>query len=672
MKRVLNLIIILSTLFYSIYSVLNYSNQPYESIHADTTALEIKSEHSESTEMFLDDLLVICENVKCDIFYETIENTSSYHPTYLIYKTNINSDFLDLSFVTRTNCILEDGEYVSTDYSDENAADTIIGINLLQDIKIKSIQNATDKTLNSSVFYADSERVNSLITELTKNGFQVSILSYSGIESQNSWVFSVVISYIILFVAILLYYFSIRKEVVIKKLNGYTSFMIYVEKLRGIFLITVFAIVCEILFVVLIYFRDFKSALNFMQYASCKSVYQVLAVLICATISSCYILMQSDAVDIVGRGNNKGIQVVSLIAKVIVVGVIIVYTSGGIQTISTYISLSNQMNNYNLQMQDWYSIPYNALSIDINGNMDEINQKSIDLFDYFSENFDEDEILIVDMGEYSDNSDTESCNVILANRTYLSMNNINDVSGAKITADEKDDDAALILVPENINSIVDGNSILNSFLEGIEKVEPNISIVYYASEAQFKTFNIYAGDKDGYVYNAIVFVPSNSYLRTYAMDWFSNGDYLLYDSTGNLQNLAEDAVKSVGLQDIIIEINSITDSWESEIFIQKVQAVKDGITIILCCISFLITSIFYVSVYMNNMRMHIALKKLNGYGMLVYSDYYIQIILIIALCYALNLLTTVPVYLPILIFLVDSLCLYMADWHMGNETLKKY
>lgn len=265
-RKVLNCIIILSTLFFSVYSILVYSYQPYESIHSNVTALEIESEQIVANEVFTNRLIAVCDAAKCDIFYETIKDEASYCPTYCIYKTNINEDFLSLPLTHRDNCLLYGDEYITTDYSDNKAVDTIIGIKLLQNIEISSLQRVNGRILNGSVFYADNNHVDDLKRELIENGFQVAILSNQFIEGDNQWNLAVAFFYVILLVTILLYFLSIGKEIVIKKVCGYSNLLIFQEKFRSILFTVLMVIVFETCTIIAIFFKDLKSICHFIQY----------------------------------------------------------------------------------------------------------------------------------------------------------------------------------------------------------------------------------------------------------------------------------------------------------------------------------------------------------------------------------------------------------------------
>lgn len=419
MRRMVYFLIWINISFYTLCGFIEYSGRNYEIIHENKAELQISKPSDMNNQEFIETIIEICNDTQTDVFYETIQNAMNGHPAYSIYKTNVNKDFLSVPLKNKTSTILKEYESFSTNIS-ENITDQIIGSSLLHDISIYEFHELMKYKLDHAIYYTNEEMVPMLTSALLAKHIDVTLIRNSSyVQIAPAWYSYRIILGVLLLIGMIFYYFCFKREIVIKKLTGYSNGDVLLEQAIRILKITMIGIIFNMVLIVVIMKLFWSSAV-----LDCMK-YMVLGYLVCAVIAlaefllaSIYILSQSSAVDITGRTKNREIQVISILSKGIIVIFCMFELMGLINNVQRYIELSNHYVLMENDLENLYYLPFNTLSSDIDGNMDYYERQSMKLVNEISNIYKEDQILIIDASQYEIiESGNSKCDFITINKT---------------------------------------------------------------------------------------------------------------------------------------------------------------------------------------------------------------------------------------------------------------
>lgn len=634
MRKIMHTMVWINILFFILYSFIQYSNETYNIIHEKKSCIQITKPESMDNQEFIKALIAMCTDHQVDLYYETIQGALDVHPTYYIYKTNVTEQFLPLPLKGRENSLLKVGESLSTMKSLDDTVGQILGSALLQDIEIFEFHALSDYNLDNCIYYTDEAMRNTLVSALLESGYEVAVINEGNFSQEvSTWHWNQEILLFLLLAAMLFYFFSLNREVVIKKINGYSSIIILFDEMKmlGCSILGGF-ITAEVImtFIMICFFP--ASVGNYFAYMLPKVLIFAFVIVGIFVVTGIYVFMQKDASDIKGRSKNREIYVVSLAVKLIIVFIVLFQTSDYISNITNYIKLKQNYSVNRISISDEYYMPFNALSVDINGNAEYYHEQANAFFKellYDSGN----ELLISDMSQYLGVTDywADSYTVMI-NQNYLRFNPLCDLNGNEISGSNIDQDKLYIFLPDTLKNINETRRIVSNFQEMFSLMESDICIEYYQSVTPLHTFHTDIGDSSGCIYNAIIWLPPDEILTQFAVSLFSERYLMIKGHGKNPYEVLAPMLKKYKIDNVIIESESATEYFESCLFSRKVEALKSIFLLSVLLFIYVITIAFESSVYFVNNSKRIAAMAMQGYGMEIHQSECIQKIIVALLC----------------------------------------
>ena len=654
-------IIVCNLLFFSICTYIEYSGRNYDIIHSNKTAIEITRPDTINTDDFFNLLIDISRQCDVDIYYEKIEAALSGHPNYSIYKTNISPDFLNLQIENKDDTILLINQSLTSDTDLSNNQYHIIGSSLLFDLNIYSLEALNFESFKNGIFYTNNDDVSKLTTCLANNKISSAIIKniqYNDIVPE--WQKNQTILLVLLVICMIVYFFSKKKEYVIKKLSGYSNMVIYIEELKYIstFSLMIISLILLILGFFLLGFN--RTALGSCLSYFIKNYYFAIIVLIVITaISGLYIFTQCCAEDINGKNRNLEIAIISFLTKGIIIIFCILQVTNLTSTLYQYNNLKYTISNQKKLLEHKYYVPFSAASTDIDGNITEYSNRSKKLLDDMFTLFGTDNIFIIDAEEYDEIETNISC-FVLVNNTYLNDNRIKNVDGTYISIGELSKKDEHIFIPHEFKGV--DNDLVNGFIQQMEDSGYTVIKHHYNSDSSFFSYRVNCGDKNGYIYNPILYMPSENTINEYAIGIMSNYNLMIYYPNGNPYDKLLPYIIENNLEDIIVECVEVADYYDTKLIEVRFDLVQSIFMMILLIIIYNVSTIFYTSIYFQNNKKKIAIKMINGYGFSIHTSYIFQNIilflsagLIAVLLYGALLNLFIILIIDIVLFLIISI-----------------
>ncbi len=657
MRRIVYFLIWINISFYTLCGFMEYSSRNYEIIHENKAKIQINKPDDMDNQEFIHTIITICDDTQTDIFYETIQNAMNGHPTYNIYKTNVNEKFLSVPIYGKSSTIMNGCESFSTD-SLENTTNHIVGTSLLHNINVYAFQELVEYNLDYAVYYTNEEMVATLTAALLANDIEVILIRNSSyIEVTPTWYAYRIILGVMLLIAMMFYYFSFKREIVIKKLAGYSNKAILLEEVMCILKITASGIIFNIVLISMIMGLFWSNAiLDCLQYMILRYVACVVIIVAEFLLASTYILSQSSATDITGKTKNREIQVISILSKGIVILFCMFNLADSLDAFHRYFELSEHYSSVAEILEDRYYLPFNALSSDIDNNIDYYESQSRELVHEISKLYEEDEILVIDSTQYDAvESGNIVCDFITVNKTYFTVNPIFDFNGMQYNVNDIDNNAVNVFVPDNIDVVLNAREMVDGFTESLKCNGYTVKEYVYRSDTPLHTFSTENGDEHGCIYNAILLLPTQELLEEYSLSLLSGCNYMIYDKDGNPYEAILPIIKKLGLETVIIESESVTEYYEMRIFDIRMLAFSNMFICLLLVIVYIVSIFFHISVYFFNEKKRISVMTVQGYDWKRYTSYMIQNTVLLVGCIIISVYFSIPLYIALGISAVDGL-----------------
>ena len=161
MKKILLVSVAICSLFLSILLTLDVGRETYDKIFDNKRSILIDKKEEQSNYDYVDEIIRVCKENDCMIFYSSVSEASSLKPIFRIY---VIPDFYNYFQLELTEKIkLKKDSFISTDYKNDSAKAKIISLPLYENIEIRSIDEIKELELNHSRFYLPSNDITKVI-----------------------------------------------------------------------------------------------------------------------------------------------------------------------------------------------------------------------------------------------------------------------------------------------------------------------------------------------------------------------------------------------------------------------------------------------------------------------------------------------------------------------------
>lgn len=658
MKKLMYFLFLFNVIIFSVINYINYSNQICFNILQDKVRIEITKPYDVDCDTFVEEIEDISKRIQSDILMERVENASNFKPHYHFYRTNNQDDFINLHTSKHNSSFVSD-----TILSTNNDADSVIyGSSLLYYVDIENLLILKNFNLSSNIYYVHIGDVNEWIAELQKINYEVKQfqMSETGFECIPLLNVYQIFLLVFLFVSIIFYMFSKDKEIIIKKIYGYKSSNILFDELKQHMLFYIISfILCQMIILVSSETFFHKSAIFYIEY-SIKNILIFLMICFFMLILGClYIIIQKDISSLKGNSKDKIVYILSIASKVFA-SVLIIYSLSGIlyHTLLLRSSISSLQNNKE-KMNNYYTTTMNVANSDIDTNFEKYSESTSKFLDFLSKEYDP---IICYSGSY----DAAGTPILMVNQKYLDSISVFDSNGKLQKAD---DTLFSILVPDVfIDEYIQQNHLLEIFEDLTDNRNPKI-IRYSDKSNPIYTYNINSGfDTIGYVKNPIIICISNNDFNKLGVSVLSSCN-VLFKSDNAPYGKFYPILKELDLDSVITETPEVNDMFESQIMQIKLDLTKYIGETIMYLIIFLSLIFFEIEMYFQTFKKIVAIRFMNGYGILSYETAIICHAVSILIYFVISILVGFNFIITIVVSLLNVIIFSFAIKKMFKNNL---
>ena len=134
----------------------------------------------------------------------------------------------------------------------------------------------------------------------------------------------------------------------------------------------------------------------------------------------------------------------------------------------------------------------------------------------------------------------------------------------------------------------------------------------------------------------------------------------------------EPIIKKTGMRDVILEVPLLKDVFEAAIVSVSVKLLQYDVLIIIAILSLVLIFIFEATVYYENNKRNLAIKKLNGYGLRAFENIIIVKILIIILLTIFSYCKGYSVYGVLLVMIIECIVFYVTIKKLESKEFVVY
>jgi len=622
MKKLLYAVLMAYLCYFSIGSLIDYSIE-LDNVTSDKAAINIVKPHEASNEDFISLLESISRELGCDILLKTTTfSEGSYINSYYMTQNDRKSV---KSISNEKYSQLSDAGYLKYE--------TLFG-----GVCYYKFNNIKEMSLESGRYYVNENKLDEFVSKLTEKDISVSIMNEVSMADQFINIRTQVYPLCIIAFTMIFFVLSQRKEVIIKRLNGYSTLNImlvnFLKFLRSLLIILVSVCFVATLIHTLLFPDVFKEILVFLA----GRIVFISSIVACGfVVINLLTLLPSSQLDIKGRVQNKQLFATAFVFKSVVCLMVVAHLSTAFVGL-TYIYNINKTYNFILDKVGHYvGVPFNlslAPHIDPT-NMDDIKEIDSKALDFYKLTVDRFKGVIIESRNY-DNYGRESLaekhgqNDIMINENYLDLNPIYDKNGHQISRDMLDPqiDALNLLVPESLESTV--NNIKQQHIRWYQELwglkDESINIIIYDDVNS----SIYAYDsyvinaENGKIKSPIIEVFNEKYAGNQITNFFGSSYFLNVDSSNPREKLLPYLIESK-LDQLVLYTPTVKEDFAEKIKILRDELIKCGINILINLTGLVALAVYVTKLYCTNNRKKIAVRRMNGYGFIETFKMYLGI-----------------------------------------------
>lgn len=623
-----------------IISIVNYSNFAYMNKNSIYNGLtEVIAERPENTtnKQLIADIEDICQKLGTDVMYSTSADNGT---SRLFYKTNNLDNFLNIKTGGDTQK-LKSGECLSTlDSVDKHDVKALYMSVLFGNSTIYPFEECIEYNLTTAGFCVKTEAYNDFISELESKGY-TAYLNENPLtlgDTLYNMTDYITCPFIIFVLSLFIYFINNGKEHMLKKLEGYSSTNIIIEKI-GKFIVEFLMIFIIIEAINLIVFSIFNNGLltDYIIYTIHSPITMCLGLVVMALLlSSLAVIFHNNNIFIKGKRSKNTVLYLTAAAKIAVIIFICTPFVVSMRILPSIISNYHNAKVVEEKTQN-YVVPniYGWQSEDINKKLRNFYNLAVDEYNgifidgtSWHDNYDGERI---DVEKYRDRLQVpeglnlEECIYINGyhiniNTNYLTLNPVHKPDGTLVTDDDFDSNKLNIMISESEthkNAVI--TNLKSAYKEIMENKFPGeeleFNVVYYKEGEEFCLLNSGYENSVSYAKNPIVYIEEGMLHKlepNNVIAFFDNNRFILETHTNDPYNEILPLIKKCGLEGVILNTSTTSEGFQRAMSINMEALMEYGIQVVMCLILYIFIAVFYVKTYLHNYKDDIAIRKLSG------------------------------------------------------------
>ncbi|CAG7840609.1 hypothetical protein CLOHAE12215_02033 [Clostridium haemolyticum] len=606
MKKLFYFIFIINITCFTILNFFDYSNNIIDTIENNKVNIEVKKPKNLTNEEYVNKLVRDFNKINEDIMYKRVDN-STKKSHYKYYVTNNTYNFLNLD-IKNENTILSTANNLGQ-------GKKIIGSSFFNNTSIYNFKEIKKFNLDVCQFYVKKDISHAIIKNLTNMGYSLDEVHYENLDRPFVSIQTMALPFFLLAISMIFYTISKRKEILCKRLMGYSNLNIILEDCidnsKNIILIGLIIEILNLTIVNFIYSNSFWNYFNF--------TYKKLGVILLCTI---LILIFVNLVNLLrievnylkGKNENIDIYIITLGTKVIFCLLLIISLTSISKSIISMYSLNKINLDISKKLKTYVTLPIN----DSNNSINDFNQleynKQFDKF--YDETVNKFDGILIDTRDYKRMYQTGKLqrqlnDRIIINENYLKINKIHDIKGNLINKERFIKGHLNILIPETISE----NKIKELYSKMEEININNINIIKYLNGERIYSFSPYSGPNNkGLIDNPIIVIYDKNIFKNQMLNYVSGEYYLLKTKTDNPYDEIKPNLIKYKLDGVIPEVHYISNVFDTFISYIKVHLINDLIKFFVYIVGTFIMLIYSSKIYFSSHSEEISCKRLSGYS----------------------------------------------------------
>jgi hypothetical protein len=221
--------------------------------------------------------------------------------------------------------------------------------------------------------------------------------------------------------------------------------------------------------------------------------------------------------------------------------------------------------------------------------------------------------VIVDSGDFMDMSGQYE-RILYVNEAYFALQPLYDAEGAVIDVGGGGE-VPTILLPDNYSG---------EMAQLVQEQQLAAEIIYYAHGQRFQTFNQSTAIEDhGFVCDPIIMLLNDSELYWRGQSIIGMQFLLIPCSGVNPYEELKGTIAQCGMAGIVLEAQRLTDIFDVAIINADIKVFQYGTVSVLYMAVLLLITVFETTVYYENNKRMLTIRKLNGYGKRAYAEMFV-------------------------------------------------
>ena len=617
MKKIVYFIFVISLIFFTIMNFLDYSNNICDNFEKCTNEIEISKPDNLTNDQFINKLNNIFKDMNSDIIYLT--NDNSQFKSHNKYYMTTNTDLIVFNKNQRET--LNRNEVLSTYSKDDNHE--IIGSSLFYNVSVYNFNEIEKYNLDTCKYYIDKSKSDYVIQTLSANGFMVKRINSETTSHKFISISNMFLPTFLFFISSLFYVISKRKEIVCKRLLGYSNFNVIIEDcIKDFFkLLGITALILSVNFIIIgtIYRHSFFDYFNFTYNKICIIIIYIILVLLTTNLFN---IIRDYTSYLKGKNKNIDMYLITLVSKIAFCTLLIINLSSVSRGLISIYKLNKINTEISNKIQNYVALPVNVSSLYIgDGNEAELRERANDFYNDTVSQFNG---VLIETRQYlgEDDNNSENNDIpemedyrkwITINNNYLKINPIHDINNNEITPDFFDNNKLNILICQN----EDENKIKDIYSKRYKITTQNINIIKYLKDEKIYSFSPNAGEKtNGLICNPDILVYDSKYIQTKALSYISGKYYFLQIDDSNPYEIIEPVLKEHGLDSIIKEAHYISNLFSNKVSSIKQMLIISLINFVIYIIGMILMIVYSSKIFFTIYKKEICLKRVNGYNFL--------------------------------------------------------
>lgn len=600
-KNILHCILIVNCILIILCMFRVFSEYSFLSLYQNTDQIQLEGKKGSDSVLFIDELMEIATDINSDIMIERKNQFGEID----FYRTTARDSFQNtlISYDWNENYI-----YSSSPEKNEKK---LHGFFTDIPVNIKPIHMALNETDLSSVTVLVSCEASDMFLEycIEKNILCTKENVASVQDYFSEWIGVLLAFLFFLFISVVFYAFSCRRDTIVKKSMGYSTLQICTAQLKSsvkVFLL----ILCSVLILsttVFSFIFGFVSSAMFNSLIAISFVGLLVFLIICYLAAFVYIGINSKISDIKGKSNQKDFLFITDIFMVVIL-LFLLNTVSGIN-IPGAVSDYNRVKEIRSQYEDYFTFNVDSLE-----RYDSNTEKYADCLINIYRKLHENGLIMVEEAYESISGDT----LIRVNDNYINFcDNLKTPDGKIITSEMLLPDKHNYLVPENLETVYFEN--MRNKSKG--KID-NTNIIYYSPESDFYLLSNALDGKR--IKNAIIDVWDLEYsistesehtIYMYLTSFFTHAFFMKYDEAFSTPYEQIFSLFSENDMGAFISTTPFVNELYAEYFNDvKTEMLKSFYKALIFLFAFFTVTVFSAELYCSCYLHEIAVKITSGYS----------------------------------------------------------